>query len=142
MASDIQVIKERLKNFTTYVDVFALALARSSKTHFRADTNSWASVMYKVCQEHKTRLPLLREVSFSERPPLAHQSDQVYELIAVLAKAGELSLPNPQFEHIAIDEPRKERIRNAIGDRLAEYNDVIGEITKIIEDPREGLASS
>lgn len=134
MSLDTDEIRARIKNFTTFVDVIALALAESSETEFSAETHKWAEALYDICQSYASEVPELRSITFIERPPLPPQSDQVYEMLTSLAKSREISLPNPQFERIVISDQQKDRIRSAIGENSSKYPEkILRDISKILE---------
>lgn len=125
---------ECVKAFTTFEDIFALALARSKKRHFSAGSGPWCKAMFEICRRYSSEVPELQDIYFSERPPLPPQSDQVYQIFTTLARAGEISLPNPQLEHIVVHNTHKTRIRRAIGDSLSRYDGIMGDIVRILEE--------
>jgi hypothetical protein len=65
---------------------------------------------------------------------LPPQSDQVYQIFTTLARAGEISLPNPQLEQIVVGRAQKNRIREAIGNSLSEYDVIIDDVVRILEE--------
>lgn len=134
MTNNRQSKFERVKAFTTFEDIFALALARSNKQHFSASTEPWCKAMLEVRERYSTQIPELNDIYFTERPPLPPQSDQVYQVFTTLARAGEMSLPNPQLEEIVIKNSHKNRIRKAIGNSLTKYDPLIDEIVRILEE--------
>lgn len=126
---------DQVKAFTTFEDIFALALARSNKQHFSASTEPWCKAMLEAKERYSTQIPELRDIYFMERPPLTPQSDQVYQVFTTLARAGEISLPNPQLEEIVIRKSHKNRIRKVIGSSLTKYDDaLIDGIVRILEE--------
>jgi len=124
---------EQVKAFTTFEDIFALALAGSHKEHFVATSGPWCEAMFEVARLYSSQIPELRDIHFSERPPLPPQSDQVYQVFTTLARAGEISLPNPQLEEIVVQDKHKNRIRKAIGDSLSKYDVFMPDIVQILE---------
>jgi len=137
MANERQSKYGRVKAFTTFEDIIALALARSKRQNFSASTEPWCKAMLELKKRYSDLIPELKDIYFSERPPLTPQSDQVYQIFTTLARAGEMSLPNPQFEKIVINNIHKTRIRKVIGDSLSKYDSLIDEIVPILE---EGVA--
>ena len=132
--SNRQAKIERLKAFTTFEDIFALALAHSVKQHFLAGSEPWCEAMFEVRERYSSQIPELKDIYFTERPPLAPQSDQVYQIFTTLARAGEISLPNPQLEEIVVRKSHKNRIRKAIGNSLSKYDAFMGDIVRILEE--------
>lgn len=134
MTNNRQSKFERVKAFITFEDIIALALARSNKQNFSARTEPWCKALMEVRDRYLTQIPELSEIYFTERPPLTPQSDQVYQVFTTLARAGEISLPNPQLEKIVIKKSHKNRIRKAIGNSLTKYDPLIDEIRRILEE--------
>jgi hypothetical protein len=125
---------EQLKSFITFEDIIALAIARSGKEKFSAKTEHWSKAMKKIKDRFSDQIPELKEIYFSERPPLAPQSDQVYQVFTTLARSGEISLPNPQYREITVHEAQRNLIEKAIGKSLCKYDTFMNSITMILED--------
>lgn len=121
------------EEFTTFEDIFALALANTEHSHFKADSNEWHKVLYQVCEEYGDKMPQLGVIFFEERPPLPPQSSEFYQLITTLSMSGLISLPNPNYEFIVMEPKQKERARELEGKRLAPYSDYIQKITELLD---------
>lgn len=134
MTNNRQAKVERVKSFTAFEDIFALALALSNREHFFAGSEPWCEAMFAVCERYSSQIPELKDIYFTERPPLAHQTDQVYQVFTTLARAGEISLPNPQLEQIVCRKSHKNRIRKAIGNSLSKYDAFMEDIVRILEE--------
>ena len=128
-----KVLKGEEQDFTTFEDVFALALANTKSDRFKADSDAWHRVLYKVCEEYRDKVPQLGVIFFEERPPLPPQSSEFYQLITTLSMSGLISLPNPNYEFIVMEPKQKERARELEGKRLAPYSDYIQKITELLD---------
>jgi len=122
------------EEFTTFEDIFALALANTKSSRFKADSNAWHRVLFEVCEEYRDKMPQLGVIFFEERPPLPPQSNEFYELIATLSMSGLISLPNPNYEFIVMDETQKKHAQELEEKRLAKYRDYIGKITELLDE--------
>ncbi len=122
------------EEFTTFEDIFALALANSKHDHFKADSNEWHKVLYQVYKEYGEKMPQLGVIFFKERPPLPPQSREFYQLITTLSMSGLITLPNPSYEFIVMESKQKERARKLEGKRLGKYEDYIRGITKLLDE--------
>jgi hypothetical protein len=121
------------EKFTTFEDIFALALANTKGLHFKADSDEWHKVLYEMCEKYRDKVPQLRVIFFEERPPLPPQSDEFYQLITTLSMSGLISLPNPNYELIVMNEEQKKRAREMEGKRLDKYEGYIQEISKLLD---------
>jgi hypothetical protein len=122
------------EEFTTFEDIFALALANTKSSRFKADSNEWHRVLYEVCEKYQDKMPQLGVIFFRERPPLPPQSKEFYQLITTLSMSGLISLPNPNYEYIVMERTQKERARELEGKRLDKYKDYIRKITELLDD--------
>jgi len=122
------------EEFTTFEDIFALALANSKYDHFKADSNEWHKVLYQVYKEYGDKMPQLGVIFFKERPPLPPQSKEFYQLITTLSMSGLITLPNPSYEFIVMEDAQKERARKLEGKRLAKYKNYIRRITELLDE--------
>jgi len=122
------------EEFTTFEDIFALALANSEHSHFTADSNEWHKVLYQVYEEYRDKMPQLGVIFFKERPPLPPQSKEFYQLITTLSMSGLITLPNPSYEFIVMDPTQKERARELEGKRLGKYKKYIRRITELLDE--------
>lgn len=121
------------EEFTTFEDIFALALANTERSRFKADSNEWHKVLHQVYEEYGDKMPQLRVIFFKERPPLPPQSKEFYQLITTLSMSGLITLPNPSYEFIVMEDAQKERARELEGKRLDKYKDYIKEITELLD---------
>ena len=128
-----QVQSTEKEEFTTFEDIFALALANTDHSLFKADSDEWHRVMYEVCEEYRDKIPQLSVIFFEDRPPLPPQSDEFYQLITTLSMSGLISLPNPNYEFIVMGENQKESIKKLEVKRLAKYKDYIQNITELLD---------
>jgi len=122
------------EEFTTFEDIFALALANTEHFRFKADSDKWHKVLYEVCEKYRDKIPQLGVIFFEERPPLPPQSNEFYQLITTLSMSGLISLPNPNYEYIVMEGTQKERARELEGKRLDKYKDYIRKITELLDD--------
>lgn len=129
-----QVQSSEEEEFTTFEDIFALALANTDHFLFKADSDEWHRVMYEVCEEHRDKIPQLSVIFFEDRPPLPPQSNEFYQLITTLSMSGFISLPNPNYEFIVMGEKQKERAKKLEVKRLANYKDSIQKITELLDE--------
>ena len=122
------------EEFTTFEDIFALALANTEHSRFKADSNEWHKVLYQVYEEYADKMPQLAVIFFKERPPLPPQSKEFYQLITTLSMSGLITLPNPSYEFIVMESAQKERARELESKRLNKYKDYIGKITELLDE--------
>lgn len=125
---------EKEEEFTTFEDIFALALANTENSLFTADSNEWHKVLYKVYQDYREKIPQLRVIFFRERPPLPPQSKEFYQLITTLSMSGLITLPNPSYEFIVMENPQKERAHELEDKRLGKYKEYIGQIAALLDE--------
>jgi len=121
------------EEFTTFEDIFALALANTKSSHFKADSDEWHNVLYEVCEEYRDKMPQLGVIFFDERPPLPPQSNEFYQLITTLSMSGLISLPNPNYELIVMNKEQKKRAQEMEGQRLDKYKKYIQKISKLLD---------
>lgn len=129
-----QIAASEREEFTTFEDIFALAIANTEHSLFKANSDDWHRVMYEVCEEYRDKIPQLSVIFFEDRPPLPPQSNEFYQLITTLSVSGLISLPNPNYEFIAVGEKQKKRIKKLEEKRLIEYKDYIKKITELIDN--------
>ena len=122
------------EEFTTFEDIFALALANAKSTYFKADSDVWHQVLNEVCKKYRDKIPELGVIFFEERPPLPAQSREFYQLITTLSVSDLISLPNPNYEYIVMDRKQKQRAQEMEGKRLGKYKDYIQKITELLEE--------
>lgn len=121
------------EEFTTFEDVFALALANTKSYRFKADSNEWHIVFHEICDKFKEQIPQLGVIFFRERPPLPPQTKGFYQLINTLSISGLISLPNPDYEFIVMSKSQKKRAVELEAKRLFRYKDQIKKISEILD---------
>ena len=62
MTKDRESKFERVKAFTTFEDIFALALARSKKQRFSASTEPWCQAMLEIKDRYSNQIPELNRI--------------------------------------------------------------------------------
>lgn len=121
------------EEFTTFEDIFALALANTSSNRFIANSNDWHRVLFEVCDKYRKQIPQLEVIFFRKRPPLPPQSGEFYQLINTLSISGLISLPNPDYAYIVMDENQKKRAFDLEAKRLERYKEQIQNISEIFD---------
>ena len=89
--------------------------------------------MYDVCQRYREQIPELRRIYFTHREPLPPQSEQVDRLIKILTMSREITLPNPRYPTIDMNDEKKKSIKERDAKRLARYSPGIQAISRILE---------
>ena len=128
-----QVHSSEKEEFTTFEDIFALALANTDNSRFKANSDDWHQVMYEVCEMYRDKIPQLSVIFFENRPPLPPQSNEFYQLITTLSTSGLISLPNPNYEFIVMSNNQKELAKKLEMKRLTKYKDYIQKITELLD---------
>lgn len=121
------------EELTTFEDVFALALANTKSSRFKADSDTWHKVLYEVCRDYRDKMPQLEVIFFEERPPLPPQSNEFYQLITTLSMSNLISLPNPNYDFIVMDDKQKQRAQELEEKRLEKYKDYIEKIAELLD---------
>lgn len=134
MAQTTEAGHTEAEEFTTFEDIFALALANTKSSRFKADSDAWHKVLYQVCKDYRDKMPQLQVIFFEERPPLPPQSSEFYQLITTLSMSDLISLPNPNYEFIVMDKIQKKRAKRLEERRLAKYKDYIQKITELLDE--------
>lgn len=129
-----KVLKGEEQDFTTFEDVFALALANTKSDRFKADSNAWHRVLYEICEKYQDKMPQLEVIFFEERPPLPPQTKEFYQLITTLSMSGLISLPNPNYEFIIMGDTQKEHAKELEGRRLDKYKEYIQKIAEVLDE--------
>ncbi len=129
-----QVQSGENEEFTTYEDVFALALANTNSERFKANSDDWHRIMYEVCEKYRDKIPQLSVIFFENRPPLPPQSNEFYQLITTLSMSGFISLPNPNYEFIVMEGKQKKLAKKLEKKRLTKYKDYIQDITELLDN--------
>lgn len=110
------------------------ALAISGEKSFSGDPDKWHRAIYEVCKKYKNKIPELKQIYFTFRPPQPPQSEQVDRLIKVLNMSREISLPNPRYPKIDITADKKRLILARETERNKHYLREIEGIGKILKE--------
>ena len=123
----IDQLRREIATRHSYLDVLALALARSGIQAFTGDSTRWAVAV----REMRDKYPrLLSGIWFSERG----YSEQLEDFFRVMARAGALSFANPRYERIDMPPEVATLILRGAPQSLEEHKESIGEIaTRLAE---------
>ncbi|MFC1921410.1 hypothetical protein ACFLYQ_06785 [Chloroflexota bacterium] len=124
---------EEFKSFFTYENALTFALALTDEEQFDSNPEKWHAVIYEICQKYKSKVPELKWIYFTERPPMPPQSEQVDQLIKLLANSREVSLPNPDYPVIAMSKAKREIITKREQKRLAQYTKEMKGISQLLK---------
>jgi hypothetical protein len=122
---------EEFKSFINYIDILTYALALSGEQSFSGDPDKWHKAVYEICRKYKNKIPELKQIYFTYRPPQPPQSEQVDRLIKVLNMSREISMPNPRYPKIDIPPEKQQLIIEREKDRNKHYVNDIDNIGKI-----------
>ena len=125
---------QEFKSFVNYIDILTYALAISGEKSFSGDPDKWHRAIYEVCKKYKNKIPELKQIYFTFRPPQPPQSEQVDRLIKVLNMSREISLPNPRYPKIDITADKKRLILARESERNKHYLREIEGIGKILKE--------
>jgi hypothetical protein len=125
---------QEFKSFVNYIDILTYALAISGEKSFSGDPDKWHRAIYEVCKKYKNKIPELKQIYFTFRPPQPPQSEQVDRLIKVLNMSREISLPNPRYPKIDITADKKRLILARETERNKHYLREIEGIGKILKE--------
>jgi len=131
----------KFRSFFTYENILTYALALTKEEEFDSNPEKWHEVIYEICQEYKTQVPELKWIYFTSRPPMSPQSEQVDQLLKLLANSREVSLPNPDFPAISMKKEKRELIIKRERSRLAKYQKQIEAISHILKDKLKSQGS-
>ena len=126
---------ERFRSsFSTYENALTYALALTEEDKFDSNPDKWHRVIYDICQKYRDRVPQLKWIYFTFREPMPPQSEQVDQLIKLLANSREVSLPNPDYPIIIMDKEKRELIKKREEGRLSNYKEHLQEISQLLKD--------
>jgi hypothetical protein len=118
---------EEFRSFFTYENVLTYALALTGESEFDSNPEKW--------QEYKKQIPELQWIYFTSRPPMPPQSEQVDQLLKLLANSREVSLPNPDFPAIVMNGEKRELIKKREEGRLSKaYQEKLKAISLLLKD--------
>ena len=90
---------KEFKSHPTYIDILSYALAKTHKTHFTANSDLWHEAVYQICKKYGRKIPELKRIYFTRRPPLPPQSEQVDRLLKILEMSREIQMLNYRYDH-------------------------------------------
>ena len=125
---------EKFRSFFTYENVLTYALALTDEGQFDSNPDKWHEVVYEIRQKYRGKIPALKWIYFTFRPPMPPQSEQVDQLIKLLANSREVSLPNPSYPTINMDKKKRTLIKKREAERLAPYQKELRDISKLLND--------
>lgn len=125
---------DEFRSFYTYENALTYALALTEEDKFDSNLDKWHEVIYEICQQYKEKVPELKWIYFTFRPPMPPQSEQVDQLLKLLANSRQVSLPNPEFPTINMDEQKRALIKKREEGRLAKYRAELQGISQLLKD--------
>jgi len=125
---------EKFRSFFTYENALTYALALTEEDKFDSNPDKWHQVIYDICQKYRDQIPQLKWIYFTSRPPMPPQSEQVDQLIKLLANSREVSLPNPDYPTINMDETNRDLIKKREAGRLADYQEPLQAISQLLKE--------
>ncbi len=125
---------EKFRSFFTYENALTYALALTEEERFDSNPDKWHQVIYDICQQYKEKVPELKWIYFTFRPPMPPQSEQVDQLIKLLINSRQVSLPNPDFPEIIMSKEKRELIKKREEGRLAPYRGELQAISQLLKD--------
>lgn len=125
---------ERFRSFVTYENALTYALALTEENRFDSNPDKWHEVIYEICHKFRDQVPELNWIYFTDRPPMPPQSEQVDQLIKLLANSREVSLPNPDYPTINMTKEKRDLIKKREEGRLAKYREQLQEISQLLKD--------
>ena len=117
----IDQLREEMRSEFSYLDVLALALARSGVHTFTGDSERWSEVVRNLREAFPD---LLDGIWFTERG----YSEQLEDFFRVMARSGSLSFANPRYERIDMQPEVAKRIDLGASEALQTKADVIQKI--------------
>jgi len=125
---------EKFRSFVTYENALTYALALTEEDRFDSNPDKWHQVIYDICQKYRKQIPQLKWIYFTFRSPMPPQSEQVDQLIKLLANSREVSLPNPDYPTINMSREKRELIKKREEGRLAKYREELQAISDLLKD--------
>lgn len=138
MEDNVETTKKKqyqdFKSFVNYIDILTYALALSGEKSFSGDPDKWHRAIFEICKKYKNKIPELKQIYFTYRPPQPPQSEQVDRLIKVLNMSREISMPNPRYPRIDLPKDKKNLILKRESERNKHYLNEIERIGKILKE--------
>ena len=125
---------EKFRSFVTYENALTYALALTEEDHFDSNPDKWHQVIYDICQKYRDQIPELKWIYFTSRPPMPPQSEQVDQLIKLLANSREVSLPNPSYPTINMGKTNRDLIKKREAGRLPDYQEPLQAISQLLKE--------
>lgn len=124
--------KDILNSRWTYIDVLLLGLAYlpAGINRLTADSGEWNKIVEELKKKYSTKAPeLFSEVHFGYREPLPPHSDQLDDFFHLVGLSDILCSSSPAYQVYELSEATKERIKARRGLKLAQYKQMIEEIS-------------
>lgn len=128
--SAIDRIRARREKRHSFLDVLALALAKTGGGTFTGDSRRWSQTVRELRDEHGD---LLSGIWFSERG----YSEQLEDFFRVMARSGILSFANPRFERITMSKDAVKSLTDGASAALEKHTADIDKIAKRLEELKE-----
>jgi len=125
---------KEFRDFFTYENALTYALALTEEDCFDSNPDKWHQVIYDICQKYRDEIPELKWIYFTFRPPMPPQSEQVDQFLKLLANSRQVSLPNPDYPTINMDETKRNLIKKREAGRLADYQEPLQAISQLLKD--------
>ena len=129
--SAIEQLRHEIATQYSYLDVLAVAVAKSGVQAFTGDSLRWSEAV----REMRDKYPeLLSGVWFSERG----YSEQLEDFFRVMARAGALSFANPRYERIDMASEAARLIKEGAPEALHDHEEPIRVIAKRLAELKYG----
>ncbi len=129
--SAIDQLRREMTTRYSYLDVLALALAKSEVQAFTGDSLRWSEAV----REMRAKYPeLLSGIWFSERG----YSEQLEDFFRVMARAGALSFANPRYERIDMAPEAPRLIEEGAPEALRDHEEPIRVIARRLAELKLG----
>ena len=125
---------EEFRSFFTYENVLTYALALTDEDRFDSNPDKWHKVIYYICRKYRGEIPELKWIYFTSRPPMPPQSEQVDQFLKLLANSRQVSLPNPDYPTINMDETKRNLIKKREAGRLPDYQEPLQAISQLLKE--------
>ena len=131
---NLQKYERFRSSFSTYENALTYALALTEEDKFDSNPDKWHQVIYDICQKYRDQIPQLKWIYFTFRPPMPPQSEQVDQLIKLLANSREVSLPNPDYPTINMSKENRDLVKKREAGRLTEYQEQLQAISQLLKE--------
>lgn len=130
-------LKERLFEDTSYLDVFALSMARTESTLFKTDIGLWNEFFFSVTEEFETTAPeIFDEIIFDITNTNSPWSSQVGGFLTSMLGSGSLNRWTTVGAASIFEMPdnAKKSIEEGQQKPLEDHNEMIAAIAKKFDD--------